>query len=106
MVCEGASYDNETCFASEEEEAYVRNEIVRLEYMLDNDDLEPASNIRRTFAHKTHVVIREELWDVYYKRWATSILLKRERQVEYYKTPEVRPTSLYFADLNDPTYLI
>ena len=100
MVCEG----KDPCF-SEEEEAYIKGEIVQLEYMLSNDDLATASNLRRTFAHKVHVVDRAELYDVYYKRFLTSILLNRERQVEFVAKADVRPTTYRFATLEDPSYL-
>ena len=77
-----AASDNEDCYDASEQ-AYIRQEVAKLEDILSTDP-DKSSNIHDTFIAKEHVVNREVLvYDIWYKRILTDILLHRERQIPY-----------------------
>ena len=107
-VC--SSQTSESCWVSAEEEAYVRQEVAKLDFMLQEKG---ESNIRDTFIFKKGVVNWDHMSDIWYKRILTDVLLKRERQVAYLsshveqtKEPKLRLTRSRFADSEDPMPLI
>ena len=70
--------DYENCYDASEQ-AYIRQEVAKLEDILSTD-ADNMSNIHDTFIAKEHVVNREVLvYDIWYKRILTDILLQRER---------------------------
>ena len=77
-VC--SAQTNESCWVSAEEEDFVKQEVAKLDFMIQDKG---ESNIRDTFIFKKGVVNRDQMSDIWYKRILTDILLKRERQVAY-----------------------
>ena len=112
MVCNGEDQESEDWCYSESEHAYIRGEVAKLEDMLLLDQGE--TNLRGSFLDKEGVVDRKKLvYDIWYKRILTDVLLFRERQLPYLsshaaamKEPFLRHTKSRFADYDDMTPLV
>jgi len=73
--------DVESCLDDSDERDYIHSEVSKLEFMLS---LDGETNIKGSFIDKPGVVNRERLiYDIWYKRVVTDILLFRERQIPY-----------------------
>ena len=83
MACQSVpTSDDKKCYDASEQ-AYIRQEVAKLEDILSKEP-DKSSNIHDTFIAKEHVVNREVLvYDIWYKRILTDILLHRERQIPY-----------------------
>ena len=78
LVCQDDSTETGLCWQSAEEEAYVRSEVAKLEFMLS---AQGETNIKGSFIEKAGIIDQREtlVYDIYYKRILTDILLYRER---------------------------
>ena len=69
--------DPTQCLEDSQERDYIHKEVAKLEFMLS---LDGETNIKGSFIDKPGVVNKERLiYDIWYKRIATDILLYRER---------------------------
>ena len=80
-VCGSSSGAIESCLDDSDERDYIHSEVSKLEFMLS---LDGETNLKGSFIDKPGVVNRERLiYDIWYKRGVTDILLFRERQIPY-----------------------
>ena len=108
---ENTPSDGDWCY-SQSEHVYIKAEVGKIEDMLRLDHGE--TNLRGSFIDKEGVVDRKKLvYDIWYKRILTDVLLYRERQIPYLsshvaamKEPFLRHTKSRFADYEDMTPLI
>ena len=77
LLCE-SSPDSESCLADSDEQAFLVLEVAKIEDILQ---LGPENNLAGTFFNKDKIKPdREQLvYDIWYKRVVTDILLYRER---------------------------
>lgn len=77
LLCE-SSFDSESCLADSDEQDFVVKEVAKIEAILS---LENDNNLAFTFFNKDKIIPdREKLvYDIWYKRIITDILLYRER---------------------------
>ena len=111
LLCE-SSTDNESCFNDPDEKEFMKREVVKIEDLLT---IGPESNLQGTFFSKPQVKEdrKQMIYDIWYKRVVTDILLYRERQIslllspeEQNKMPFSRPAKGRFADYEDITPLL